>query len=235
MKSQPSTSSKRPRVFIGSSTEGLQVSRALQADLYHDAEPILWSQGVFGLSAGTLESLVNECNNFDFAVFVLSPDDLIRRRNQRGNAPRDNVLFELGLFMGRLGRERTFFVYCAKDPLMLPSDLAGVTAATYLPPSEPRYLQAAVSAASTPILAAIQTLGTRVPAITESLHANRVIDELRIQVGELKLMVSSFAKYAQSLPIVDRASATRDKAAASSSLDVLQGTWKSDPTESTAW
>jgi hypothetical protein len=61
---------KRPRVFIGSSSEGLAVARALQPGLYYEAEPVKWSRGVFGLSGGTLESLVAECDNFDFAVFV---------------------------------------------------------------------------------------------------------------------------------------------------------------------
>ena len=129
----------RPRLFIGSSSEGLDVARAIQAAVYYDAEPIVWSQGVFGLSGGTLETLVQGSDQFDFAVFVLTPDDLVIKRRVRGNAPRDDVLFELGLFMGKLGRERTFFVYCQADHLLIPSDLAGVTGAAYLAPSEPRF------------------------------------------------------------------------------------------------
>ena len=57
--------------------------------------------------------------------------------------PRDNLLFELGLFTGALGRARTFMVYCRDDKLHLPSDLAGVTAATY-PAREDDNLEAAL-------------------------------------------------------------------------------------------
>ena len=49
--------------------------------------------------------------------------------DKSADAPRDNVLFELGLFMGRLGRSRTFVAYNKDAGLKLPSDLAGVTAA----------------------------------------------------------------------------------------------------------
>jgi hypothetical protein len=75
--------------------------------------------------------LVEACKKFDFAVLVLSPDDLITKRGSVRPAARDNVLFEAGLFMGSLGQERTFLVYCRDDNIDLPSDLAGITIATY--------------------------------------------------------------------------------------------------------
>jgi hypothetical protein len=226
----------RPRVFIGSSTEGLPVAKALQSALYYEAEPVIWSQGIFGLSGGTLETLVAECDHFDFAVFVLSADDLVQRRNQWGSAPRDNVLFESGLFMGRLGRERTFLVHCRQDELLLPTDLAGITVASYLPPSEPRYLHAALSAATSPILAAVQTLGPRAASGTQAGILPKELDDLRVQVAEMRMALSSFALYAQTLPARD----ANDKSAGTQrlrgvALEVLLGTWKGDPTGSTAW
>jgi Predicted nucleotide-binding protein containing TIR-like domain len=68
---------------------------------------------------------------FDFAILVLTPDDLVERRGAQGQQPRDNVLFERGLFMGRLGRERTFIVHGRGVELNLPSDLAGIQPATF--------------------------------------------------------------------------------------------------------
>lgn len=122
---------KRPNVFVGSSAEGLPIAEAIQLNLDHSCETTLWSQGVFGLSEGTLEALVRSAASFDFAVLVLTPDDLVSKRNKPGQQPRDNVLFELGLFMGMLGRDRTFIVHERKTPLDLPTDLAGITPATF--------------------------------------------------------------------------------------------------------
>jgi predicted nucleotide-binding protein len=92
----------RPSLFIGSSTEGSRIAKALQVLLDHACEVTVWNQGVFGLSQGTLESLVNALDEFDFAVLALTADDLVISREQESSAPRDNVLFELGLFMGGL-------------------------------------------------------------------------------------------------------------------------------------
>jgi Predicted nucleotide-binding protein containing TIR-like domain len=153
-------SRKRPSVFIGSSTEGLKIAKALQVLLDPSCEVSVWSQGIFGLSQGTLESLVAALDRFDFAVLVLTRDDLILSRDQTAAAPRDNVLFELGLFMGGLGRLRTFIVYDRTADLKLPSDLAGVTPATFEPHSSGD-LGSALGAAATRIEEGIDRLGLR--------------------------------------------------------------------------
>jgi predicted nucleotide-binding protein len=64
-------------MFIGSSTEGLEVARLLQAELEHDVDGTVWSQGVFGLSQSGLEALEAKARTFDFAALVLTPDDLV--------------------------------------------------------------------------------------------------------------------------------------------------------------
>jgi len=104
------------------------VAEALQVGLEYDAEVTVWSQGVFGLSGGTLETLVETTKTFDFSVFVLTPEDLIEKRGDVQRAARDNVIFELGLFMGSSGRHRTLFVHPRLADMSLPSDLAGITA-----------------------------------------------------------------------------------------------------------
>lgn len=148
----------RPAVFVGSSSEGLPVAQALQVLLDRSAECELWSQGTFGLGSGTLESLVSALPRFDFAVLVVDADDTAVSRGDNKNVPRDNVLFELGLFMGALGRERTFMVHDRSRRPDLPSDLAGVTAATYQPHASGN-AQAALGAASTMIATQIDRLG----------------------------------------------------------------------------
>ncbi len=152
----------RPCVFVGSSSEGLPIAETIQVLLDSTCEVTIWSQGVFGLSQGTLESLVGVLDDFDFAVLVLTPDDLVSSRATEGSAPRDNVLFELGLFMGALGRTRTFIVYDRKANLKLPSDLAGVSAATYEPHASGNF-ESALGAASTRIKQQVNKLGLRDP------------------------------------------------------------------------
>ena len=147
-----------PSIFIGSSTEGLDVAREVELQLQHDAITTIWKDGVFGLGSGTLESLMKVLEQFDFAVMVLSPDDLIESRSQSYASPRDNVLFELGLFMGKLGRSRVFIVHEQDANLKLPSDLAGITVSPYRKRDDGN-LSAALSPTCTPIIKAIRALG----------------------------------------------------------------------------
>jgi len=146
----------QPSVFIGSSSEGLEVAREVELHLQADALTTIWKDGVFGLGSGTLESLINALEQFDFAIMILSPDDLLESRGTSYSSPRDNVLFELGLFMGRLGRSRTFIISEQEADLKLPSDLAGITRATYRRRDN---LAAALSPTCTPIIRAIRSLG----------------------------------------------------------------------------
>lgn len=167
----------KPSLFVGSSTEGIEVARAVEAQLQDAAEVTLWNQGFFGLSHGTLETLVNSIERFDFAVLIATPDDLATRREEPALSPRDNVLFELGLFMGRLGRARTYLV---TDPtaVRLPTDLAGVTVATYDSQRTDRNLYAAVGPATTLIRNTIRDLGPMEDrsAIQLERATNRVSD-----------------------------------------------------------
>ncbi len=149
---------KKPTLFIGSSSEGRPVAEAIQLLLNDDADVTVWNQGVFQLSKGYFESLCEALEEFDFAVLVLTPDDVTRSRKQQESAPRDNVVFELGLFTGKLGRERSYFVYEINSDLKLPSDLLGVSAATYRL-HDSGNLQAALGATCTRIRQRIRELG----------------------------------------------------------------------------
>src|SRR5437588_338970 len=107
----------KPSLFIGSSNEGLDFARAVRASLSDVAETVLWNDGVFSLGRTFIESLIAAVSRFDFAALVLTPDDQMIVRTTTRSALRDNIVFELGLFMGRIGRERTFIVRPASGPL----------------------------------------------------------------------------------------------------------------------
>lgn len=123
----------KPRVFIGSSVEGRGIAEYVQSDLETFAECVRWSQGVVGVSESTLESLFVVVKDFDFAVLVLTPGDLDPGPIKGRHSPRDNILFELGLFVGALGRGRTFVIHI-KDAAMTHSlDFAGLSSITFAP------------------------------------------------------------------------------------------------------
>jgi len=122
---------RRPRVFIGSAVEGLDVANALQVLLDRTCEVEVWTQGVFEPGGFALQSLVVAAARFDFAVLIASPLDHTTTRGETRRTPRDNIIFELGLFIGALGPKRTFVVFDREAPPHLPSDLAGVTPITY--------------------------------------------------------------------------------------------------------
>jgi Predicted nucleotide-binding protein containing TIR-like domain len=150
----------KPVLFVGSSTEGLEPARRIQQQLELDAQVVPWTDGVFGLGRTPLEALVRTAQDADFAALVLTPDDLVVERGEHGFVPRDNVLFELGLFIGALGRDRTFLVYSRDDRPALPTDLDGITAATFSGPHRSAS-QAILGPACTLIRDAMRSLGRR--------------------------------------------------------------------------
>jgi CRP/FNR family cyclic AMP-dependent transcriptional regulator len=122
----------RCRVFIISSAEALPVARAVQESFVHDnVNVVVWTDGVFRASQYSVESLIQQLDVSDFAVAVAQADDLVKSRGEEKAVPRDNVLFELGLFIGRLGRHRTFLLEPLREGVKLPSDLTGINTIPY--------------------------------------------------------------------------------------------------------
>jgi hypothetical protein len=143
-------------VFIGSSVEGLPIANAIQQNLQRDAFCDVWTQGIFGLGQTTIDALLNAVTDHDFGVFVLSPDDVQVIRNNAYAAPRDNVVFEAALFMGRYARDRAYLVKPIRvQDFRIPTDLLGLTVAEYDPAHLAINAVAAIGPASNQIRAAI--------------------------------------------------------------------------------
>lgn len=122
----------KPRLFVGSSVESLEIANDFQESLQYDANVTVWTQGIFQLSSNALDDLIDALNKFDFAIFIFKSEDISTIRKNEYNVVRDNVVFELGLFIGRLGKDKVFFVSPKNtDNFHLPSDLAGINYGTY--------------------------------------------------------------------------------------------------------
>src|ERR1039458_2109010 len=124
-----------PKLFIISSSEALTVANELRAQLEHDVFCTVWTDGVFFAGGYPLEALEKAVGESDFAVAIAQPDDVVRSRKRMQPTLRDNVLFELGLFMGKLTRHRAILIHPKIPNLKLPSDLHGLTLLSYAPGS----------------------------------------------------------------------------------------------------
>jgi hypothetical protein len=151
----------RPKIFVGSSVESLSIANAVHLNMDYVAEITVWTQGIFELSKSSLDSLIEAAPRFDYAIFVFASDDVAHIRNMKYSVARDNVVFELGLFMGVLGKANVFFITPRGiDNLHLPTDLLGITAATFDPNRSDKNLKAALGPACTQIT---ETITSRTP------------------------------------------------------------------------
>lgn len=126
------TAADLPSMFIASSTEGLPVAYDLQEALEFDCHATVWKQGVFEAGHTVMQDLLAAPARHDLALFVFTPDDAVTIRGQSWTAVRDNVVFELGLFIGALGLDRCFHLLPrGESALRLPSDLAGLQSLDY--------------------------------------------------------------------------------------------------------
>lgn len=119
------------RIFLISSKEAIEVARIIQNALSHDFLVTLWTDDVFKVASYPLQILEDKLHDCDFAIAVAHSDDMTESRDENWPSPRDNVIFELGLFMGKLTRQRAILMEPRDEKLKLPSDLAGVTSIPY--------------------------------------------------------------------------------------------------------
>jgi hypothetical protein len=151
----------KPRIFLGSSGQQGRLLQALTRGLQDIADVEPWTT-VFNPGVSTLDRLVELTREVDFAAFVFARDDWTTTGASTDGvlgeaSPRDNVVFEAGLFGGALGIRRTFILHA--DGSKLPSDLLGLTSVRYDPATSP----AEVRAINQKLRKAIETEGRRGP------------------------------------------------------------------------
>ena len=122
-----------PRVFIGSATESRRVAETVFQELRDEPgiRPDLWSADNFSLSQTPLDSLRSMADHSDAAVLVFSSDDTVVSRGVKQSAPRDNIIYEAGLFAGVLGSDRVYLLHDADSKPKIPSDLKGSVPVPY--------------------------------------------------------------------------------------------------------
>ncbi|HEX2919561.1 MAG TPA: TIR domain-containing protein [Bacteroidales bacterium] len=118
------------KLFIGSSLEGLSIAKELKAKVDADCgewiNSEIWENGtVFSLNRNTLHCLVRAARKFEYGILVATKDDIIKSRKRISAVPRDNVIFEMGMFLGSLGLTRAFLL--VEQESKLPTDYNGVT------------------------------------------------------------------------------------------------------------
>ncbi|MCW3847734.1 nucleotide-binding protein [Sphingomonas sp. LB-2] len=147
----------RPRIFIGSSNERRDVARAVEANLQEVADTCFWPH-IFRPGHTTYQNLIDTSNAVDFAVIILGPDDETTSRGTTQPSPRDNLVLELGLFVGALGPDRVFAIVERGTSFKVMSDYHGVNWLDF-DPARNHELKMAVSSASTDIIHEISRLG----------------------------------------------------------------------------
>jgi hypothetical protein len=116
-----------PRVFVASSRTSSPLAHRIADRLQPDVAADVWDV-TFKPGDNTLDNLLLYSSLYEFGIFILSADDLTLAKDVLNLQPRDNVIFELGIFMGAVGRSRAFAVVVDNGgDVKLPSDLDGST------------------------------------------------------------------------------------------------------------
>ena len=124
----------KKKLFIGSSSEAVNFAKVVKKVLDEHFDVTIWDEkifrsSIFKINQNYLTALLKASLEYDFGILIGSKDDLIQCRGSKFQQPRDNVLFELGLFTGRLGISRCAFL--VENGAKTLSDLSGITLANF--------------------------------------------------------------------------------------------------------
>jgi predicted nucleotide-binding protein len=168
----------RPKVFIGSSTEQLETAYVVAKLLDSCADAIVWDKLEFAPGLSIFDKLLNAADQFDFAVFIFKGDDLANIRGSRRSIVRDNVVFELGLFLGKLGKDRAWWLSPVnRATLRTITDLEGIEHLTYSVPkgSKRSGLASSLSDVTAKIRRQVERLGAKTQRAVDVLDRIRVL------------------------------------------------------------
>jgi CRP/FNR family cyclic AMP-dependent transcriptional regulator len=154
---------RKPRLFFICSAEALEIAESIRAALEHENAVVeIWSDDhIFPAGSYPVDALEQAVNEADFGVAIAQPDDLVRSRDRQTKTPRDNVIFELGFFMSRLGRARTLLLVPRGEDIKLPSDFKGLTPLPYKVESRDEKLATALGPVVFKIKQRIRELGVK--------------------------------------------------------------------------
>ncbi len=168
---------QKPVLFVGSSSEAKHLINGLTLNLKNENVRVRnWGTSRWPLSRSTLDGLDKKFEEADFATFILSPDDVAIIRGKEEKVARDNVLFELGMSFGYLGRDRTFII-ASKEAMHNVSDLHGITAIRY---EDEQDDQDTMSTPAVELLAAIRERGPRERADTDGARRRGSTDRIEM-------------------------------------------------------
>jgi hypothetical protein len=149
----------KSKIIIFSSSEGLKVARKIQKGLQYNSEPTIWSQGLFKLSQTSINSILDGLSNAECSVVLLTPDDSVEVRGESYKIARSNVIFELGLSIGKLGLANTFLVKPKNIDIRKITDLEGIIPCVYDSEREDRNFEAALGPVCDEIIDAVHERG----------------------------------------------------------------------------
>jgi hypothetical protein len=185
---------RRPNIFVASSTEALPVARAVKQNFDREADVDIWSENIFKANRSYLDTLLNRASYYDFGIAVFTPDDEAVIRERPVRVTRDNVIFEFGLFLGRIGPNRTFLI--VQEGVEMFSDWNGIAIVEFRPREN---LVAAVGAACDRIREEM--------VVTEKLPNFTMLPSTSLAIGYynnfLKKVFESF-EYTDKFKIVER-------------------------------
>jgi CRP/FNR family transcriptional regulator, cyclic AMP receptor protein len=150
-----------PELFLASSKDSTRVTETvLNLVDTTQVKPVIWHSGdIFHPSETALEDMEFQLPQTDFAAFVFGPDDVILSRDEYYEGPRDNIMMELGLCGGALGRKRTFILKPDGTDIKVPADTLGVSEIEYK--FNPRTFEIDISAPVRELMSRITSFGAR--------------------------------------------------------------------------